>query len=148
MNLSTASAIGAFANKNVGANKAVTAAGFSISGIDATNYTLIQPLGLTANITAANLNITSTLGTDKVYNANTVDTLNVASSALSGKFVGDTVNLSTASAIGAFADKNVGTNKAVTALGFSISGIDVTYYTLIQLLSFTTPIKAANLNIH
>ncbi|WP_163579685.1 YDG domain-containing protein, partial [Klebsiella pneumoniae] len=46
-------ASGAFATKNVGTNIAVTATGYGITGIDALNYTLLQPTGLAANITEA-----------------------------------------------------------------------------------------------
>ena len=58
-------ASGTFANKNVGTSKAVTTA-MTISGGDAGNYTLTQPLGLAANITARGLNVTAT-GVNKVY---------------------------------------------------------------------------------
>ncbi len=58
--LSNAGATGTFADANVGNGKAVTASGFSISGADAANYSLTQPAGLTANITARGLTITAT----------------------------------------------------------------------------------------
>ena len=43
----------AFTNASVGINKPVSVSGFAISGGSASNYSLAQPTGLTANITAA-----------------------------------------------------------------------------------------------
>jgi hypothetical protein len=51
--LSSVGATGAFADPIVGVAKPVTAAGFTIGGADAGNYTLTQPAGLTADITGA-----------------------------------------------------------------------------------------------
>jgi hypothetical protein len=51
--LSSLAATGAFADPTVGVAKPVTAAGFTIGGADAGNYTLTQPTGLTADITAS-----------------------------------------------------------------------------------------------
>ncbi len=42
---------GAFADANVGNGKSVVVTGFTLSGADAGNYTLVQPAGLTAAIT-------------------------------------------------------------------------------------------------
>ena len=44
---------GLFADALVGNGKAVTVSGYTIGGGDAGNYTVVQPSGLTANITAA-----------------------------------------------------------------------------------------------
>ena len=46
---------GAFTDKNVGIGKAVTVSGYTLSGGDAANYSVVQPSGVTANITAASL---------------------------------------------------------------------------------------------
>jgi hypothetical protein len=50
---------GEFKEKNVGPGKLVTASGYAISGIDAGNYTLNQPVDLSATITPALLTITA-----------------------------------------------------------------------------------------
>ncbi|MGC1172475.1 YDG domain-containing protein [Polaromonas sp.] len=42
---------GAFADANVGNGKSVTVTGYTLSGADAGNYTVVQPVGLTAAIT-------------------------------------------------------------------------------------------------
>src|SRR5207253_2190038 len=54
----TVSGGGSFATSTVGTGKAVTAA-LSLGGADASNYSLTQPAGLTANITGAALTITA-----------------------------------------------------------------------------------------
>ena len=53
------SASSSFANANVGTGKAITVTGYSITGSASGNYTLSQPSGLTADITAAPLIITA-----------------------------------------------------------------------------------------
>jgi filamentous hemagglutinin family protein len=42
---------GVFANKDVGENKIVTVSGYTVSGADAGNYNLMQPVGVAASIT-------------------------------------------------------------------------------------------------
>ena len=118
-----------FANKTVANGKSVTVSGYTApSG----NYSITQPTGLTANITAKQLTITGVTAANKVYNGNTTATLNTSSAALSGVVGGDTVTLSSASATGAFATKTVADGKSVTASGFSISGADSGNYSLTQ----------------
>jgi len=46
-------AVGTFADKNVGINKVVTVTGKTLTGTDAGNYNLVQQTGLSANITNA-----------------------------------------------------------------------------------------------
>jgi len=43
----------AFSNATVGTNKPITVSGYTITGASASNYSLAQPAGLTANITTA-----------------------------------------------------------------------------------------------
>ena len=56
-----------FSDKNVGTGKTVTVSGYTLSGADASNYTLVEPTGLTANITPASLAITGVTANNKVY---------------------------------------------------------------------------------
>ncbi|WP_354296007.1 YDG domain-containing protein [Sphingomonas sp. 1185] len=142
--LSKAGAVGAFADKNVGTGKTVTASGYAISGTDAGNYTLVQPTALTANITQASLLVTGVTVANKVYDAGTSATLSGgAVAALSG----DVVSLVTTSSTGSFASKNVGTGKAVTASGYTISGTDAGNYTLVQPTGLTANITQAVLAV-
>jgi len=132
-----------FADKNAGTGKAVTISGYTISGADAGNYSLTQP-SLTANITAKALTITGLSASNKVYNGNTTATI-TGTAALSGVVSGDTVTLGgTRTAV--FADKNVGTGKAVTISGYTITGADAGNYSLTQ-PSFTANITAKAVTI-
>ncbi|WP_212784863.1 YDG domain-containing protein [Ferrigenium kumadai] len=135
---------GTFANKNVGSGKAVTVTGYTLGGTDAGNYTVVQPTGVTANITPANLAVTGVTAANKVYDATTTATLSgTASIAVLGT---DVVSLG-GLASGAFADKNVGTGKAVTVTGYTISGADAGNYALGQPAGLTANITPAALSI-
>ncbi len=83
----------------------------------------VAPKALTVSgITAAN----------KVYDGGTTATLGLASAAPVGVVSGDTVNLVTTSASGAFASAAVGTTKPVQVSGLTITGADAGNYTLTQ----------------
>src|SRR5262249_11337352 len=45
-------ATGTFADDVLGTDKAVTVSGYTLSGPDAANYTLVQPVGITASLMA------------------------------------------------------------------------------------------------
>jgi len=135
----------AFANKTVGTGKTVTFSGYSLTGADAGNYTLsAQPASVTANITAKALTITGLSASNKTYDGATTATV-TGTAALSGVVNGDTVTLGgTRTAV--FANKNVGTAKAVTISGYTISGADAGNYSLTQ-PSLTANITAKALTI-
>ena len=138
---------GTFADKNVGTGKTVTATGYGISGADAANYTLsAQPSGLMANIVASvsnTLTITGVTASNKVYDGTTTAVL--TGGTLVGVASGDAVTLVLGT--GFFADKNVGTGKTVTALGYSLAGANAANYTLTQPSGITANITAASLSI-
>ena len=127
LNVATLSAT--FDNKNVGNGKQVSVSGLSLSGTDAGNYTLVQPSGLTANITPAQLTISGLSAGNKVYDTNTSATLS-GTAALAGILGSDTVSLSGSATAGTFSDKNVADGKSVTAnlSGLSLSGADAGNY--------------------
>jgi gliding motility-associated-like protein len=135
--LVTASAIGTFANKNIGVAKTVTTSGFALAGADAGNYTLIQP-STTASITTANLTITG-ITANKIYDRTTIATLNNSGASLIGVKPGDIVTLVSTAATGSFSNKNAGTGKIVTTSGYTISGSGSGNYTLTQ------PLVSANI---
>ncbi|WP_332878499.1 two-partner secretion domain-containing protein, partial [Massilia sp. S19_KUP03_FR1] len=60
---------GVFANKNVGTSKPVTVSGYTLAGTDAANYVIVQPTGLSANITQAALAVTGISASGKIYDA-------------------------------------------------------------------------------
>jgi len=129
--LSTVNATGNFSDKNVGVDKSVVTSGFSISGVNAGNYTLMQP-SLKANITSKNLTVSGITANNKTYDGTTTATLNTASGTLNGVLGTDAVSLVSSGASGAFVDKNAGQNKNVTPSGLSINGTDAINYTLAQ----------------
>ncbi|NOT18892.1 MAG: filamentous hemagglutinin N-terminal domain-containing protein [Sideroxydans sp.] len=137
-------AIGAFADKNAGTGKAVTVSGNTLAGTDAGNYNLIQQTGLNADISKADLAVTGLSASSKEYDATTVATLGgtAAVTALGN----DSVSVS-GSAIGSFANKNVGTAKAVTVAGNTLSGTDAGNYNLVQQTGLSADISKANITI-
>ncbi|QHL88528.1 T9SS type A sorting domain-containing protein [Nibribacter ruber] len=145
INISGASATANFADKNIGTGKAITVAGYSLSGTGSTNYTLTQPTGLAANITAKALTISGLAGITKVYDGNTTATLTAAT--LVGVISPDAVTLSSTGATGTYADKNVGSGKAITVAGYTITGGGIGNYTLTQPSSVTGAITGKSLTI-
>ncbi len=101
------SAIGTFADKNVGTGKTVTVGTVTLSGADAANYTVGAANNPTANITAASLTATASAA-NKTYDTTNAATVSIV---LGGVLGSDVVS---GSATGTFADKNVGTGKTVT----------------------------------
>jgi len=131
---------GTFASKNAGTGIAVTAAD-TLSGTAAGNYTLTQPTDLFADITRASLSISGITAGNKVYDATTAATLTgtAAVTALGT----DQVTLG-GTGSGAFADKNVGTGKAVTISGYTLGGADASNYLVViptSLVADITPLK-------
>src|SRR5204862_292626 len=110
-----------FATKTVGTAKAVTVLGVTLSGGDAGNYTVSQPSGLTADITAKNLTISGALGNNKQYDGNTTATVDFSGASLVGVIGLDSVSINSAGYSASFLTKTVGTAKAVTVLGVTLS---------------------------
>jgi hypothetical protein len=119
-----------FANKAVGAGKAVTVTGVVLAGADAVNYSLSQPTGLTANITAKALTITGAVANDKEYNGTADATVDFTSATLSGTVGSDDVSIDHSVYTASFANKAVGTGKAVTVTGVVLAGADAVNYSL------------------
>lgn len=132
--------VGVFANKNAGTGKAVTnVSGYSITGgADAGNYTLVQPTGLTADITKRALTLSGTpVAASRVYDGTTADSIGGAT--LSGVLAGDTVTLG-----GLFADKNAGTGKTVS---LALSGASAGNYSIAPVTGLTASITAKALTM-
>ena len=136
------SGVGSFADKNVGSGKSVTVGGFTLSGADAGNYDLVQPTGLSASISKADLAVTGLSASDKVYDTTTSATL--AGTASVTALGSDSVTLG-GTAVGSFADKNAGQNKAIVVGGLTLSGADAGNYTLVAPASLTATISKAEL---
>jgi hypothetical protein len=128
--LNSAAAKGVFADKNAGMAKPVTISGLTISGTNAGNYSLTQPV-TTANITAGILTVTAK-GVNKVYDGTTNATVTLADNHLAGDVVTDSYTSA------AFTNKNIGTGKVVTVFGITISGTDSGNYVLTNSTAVTT----------
>ena len=70
--------------KNVGLDKPVTVLGVDLDGTEATNYTVSQPTGLAADISAKNLTINGALAVDRDYDGTDVATVNFGGATLQG----------------------------------------------------------------
>jgi filamentous hemagglutinin family protein len=139
--LSSAGSTGTFATANVGNGIAVTVAGFTISGADTPNYTLFQPSGITANITARPLTIANLTADDKVYDGTTAATLS-GSATLVGVLGGDTVLLNGLGSTASFLQSNVGTDLRVNVGGYALAGAQSGNYSLSQPSGLTADITA------
>src|SRR5207247_397147 len=113
-----------FASKNVSTGKTVTASGIALTGTDKDNYALSS--------TTAALRHLSATGNNK-----TDDGTTAAAVMLSDDRVGGDV-VSTSYTAASFADKNVGTAKAVSVSGTSIAGTDAANYSLANTSAATT----------
>ncbi|MGE5114922.1 MAG: YDG domain-containing protein [Betaproteobacteria bacterium] len=114
-----------FADKNVGTAKSVTVSGFTLSGTDAGNYSVLQPSGLSADITPASLAVSGLVANNKVYDATVAATLSGTASVT--PLGNDSVSVS-GTPVGTFSDKNVGTAKSVSISALSLTGADAGNY--------------------
>ncbi len=114
---------GTFATPNVGTGIAVTSTS-TLGGNDKGNYTLSQPSGLKANITARELTVIDARAIDKEYDGSRNATI---TGTLNGVIFGDNVTLTRS---GTFASRNVGTH-IVTSTSI-LAGSDKGNYTLSQ----------------
>ncbi|WP_151780796.1 MBG domain-containing protein [Acinetobacter bereziniae] len=131
--------IGLFSDKNVGNDKNVTVSGFTLSGTDALNYTLLQPTNLKANITPAVLTINGISIADKTYDGLSNATINGTASI--NPIAGDFVGLS-GSGIGTFTDKNAGI-RSVIVTGYNLTGLDAANYIFSQPIGLSATIHKA-----
>jgi hypothetical protein len=134
-----------FANKNVETGKTVTITGLSLSGTDIANYELSSTTAVTtAEITPATLVPEITVD-NKTYDGTTAAV--IIDRSLSGIIDGDEVTLSGGSA--AFADKNAGTEKEVTATGLTLTGASSMNYELSSTTITTqADIEKANASVY
>ena len=113
VSLITDNASAAFAGSNVGTGLPVNVSGYAITGADAGNYTLTQPTGLAADITAATLTITATANT-KIYDGNTSAAAVPTVSGLQGS---DTVT----GLAETYDTQNAGTGKTLSVSSYTVN---------------------------
>ena len=126
-----------FADKTVATGKSVTVSGYTAPSA---NYSVTQPTGLTANITAKALTLSSPTVTTKTYDGLTGATI---TGTLTGIISGDTVTLV---GTGTFASVNAGTGISVTSTS-TLGGADGGNYTLTQPTGLTGTINTKGLTI-
>lgn len=121
--LSVTNAGAAFSDKNAGSGKAVSVTGIAFDGADAANYVLASTsTGASAAITPRTLHVSAT-GVDKVYDGGTLAGVVLGDDRLGNDQLGVAANAR-------FADKNVGSGKAVRVDGLALSGLDAGNYQL------------------
>jgi len=120
-----------FDSKNVGTDKDIIADNISISGNDASNYTLANTFThAIAAITPKSLTVRANAD-DKIYDATTIAIVSLSSNSIGD----DAISLTNESAT--FDSKNVGTEKDITVTGISLSGEDAVNYTLANTTAMT-----------
>ncbi|NHZ42239.1 YDG domain-containing protein [Massilia aquatica] len=114
----------AFTDKNAGVAKPLTVTGLALSGAGAGNYTLASTAYTGSADIAPRALVTTATGVNKVYDGTLAAALTLGDNRLAGDVL--VVNAGNA----AFSDKNVGSAKAITAGGMTLSGADAGNYTL------------------
>src|SRR5207245_1894502 len=112
-----------------------------ISGADAGNYTFNAVAATTADITPRALTV-SAHGVNKVYDGTTTASVTLSDNRVAGDVFTDTYTAA------AFASPAVGTAKAVSVSGISISGADAGNYTFNATASTTADITASAVTPH
>jgi filamentous hemagglutinin family protein len=116
-----------FTDKIAENGKTVTVTGLSIAGTDAANYRLVQPTASAkANITPRIVTVAATAD-DKRFDGNAAATAHVTSNNV---VINDVLSAGYTQAN--FNDPSVGSNKAVTVTGITLSGTDAANYALQQ----------------
>jgi trimeric autotransporter adhesin len=144
-NVSVTNGTASFTDVNAGTGKTVTFANFALNGTDANNYALsAQPANVTANITAKPVTITGITALDKVYDGTT--TAIITGTAKINEKIGDD-EVTVISGTASFANKNVGTSKAIVFNGYRLTGADADNYVLSAQPSGTANITAKPITI-
>ncbi|UPT71110.1 MAG: YDG domain-containing protein [Flavobacterium sp. JAD_PAG50586_2] len=121
----TVNASGAFDTGFAGNGKDVTV-NYTLSGADASNYSIASPVTLTANITKKPLTYTATAD-NKVYDGNTDAAITV--SGITGVVTPDVVTIS---GTGTFATSAIGNNITVSNVILTIGGAQAANYEITQ----------------
>ena len=141
----TVSGSGIAIDKNVGSAKTV-ATGTLVLGNGtglASNYSL-SGSGISFNITPRATTVSGITASTKVYDATT--TANLIGAATANPLLSDDVSVG-GTVVASFADKDVGTGKAVTVTGYTLAGTDAANYVLTQPTGLTANITQANLAV-
>jgi hypothetical protein len=138
----TINGTGTFPSANIGTALAVTSTQ-TLSGANASNYTLTLPSGLTADITAKSLTMTGVTANNKVFDGTTTATLS-GTPALVGVETPDNGNVTVSGTpIANFSQSAAGTGIAVTVTGYTLSGSAAGNYSLTQPTGLTADITSS-----
>ena len=85
---------------------------------------------LSQAITPAGLTVSGITAASRVYDGTTAAAVDASGATLAGMVEGDNVSLDISSTAGAFADKNVGTDKSILISGLALTGTDAANYSL------------------
>jgi hypothetical protein len=148
--LSNVAPVGTFSQSNVGSNLSVAISGLSLTGTNASNYSIVMPTNVTASITPRPITAVGITALNKVYDDTSNATLNFSGAMLaSGGVLGsDNPLLQTSEAQGSFvAGKNVGNNLAVSVTGLSLTGAGAQNYTVTDASNATANITPKVLTV-
>lgn len=135
VSLDNSAVVAAFSDEDVIGVQSVSVSGYALVGAAISNYTLTQPAGLTAEITAKPLTIVAT-GVNKVFDGTDFAVVTLTTANPNDVIVGDDVTFSYASAT--FASTDVGAGIAVSVDGIALGGADMTNYSLVNTTANTT----------
>jgi filamentous hemagglutinin family protein len=130
-----------FSDKNVANGKTVTMNNVVSSGTDAGNYTFINKVTTTADITPLTI-VLGLTAQDKVYDGNNSATAVVGST---GVLTGDSVTFSGDPAT--FSDKNVANGKTVTIKDVLAAGADAGNYSFVNTATTTANITPLTITV-
>jgi hypothetical protein len=149
---------GTFADRHVGSGKAITVTGVTVTGTGNGNYTATQQTGLTGIVTTKVLTVSGITASARVYDGTTNAVLGGAAVLQTAEPVGagstgdgvpyDIDDVSTGgSPVGYYATKHIGTAKAVTVIGTTLSGAQATDYAVAQQTGLTADITAKPITV-
>ena len=106
------------------------------------NYVFTQSGGFATafSITPALLNVVGAIANNKIFNGNTVATLNLNSATLVGVLFNDQVVLNSSGYRASFNTPTVGTGKPVTVVNLGLTGVNADDYSLLQPTGLTASI--------
>ena len=139
-----------FTNGSAGNGKPVTVSGLSLGGSAAGNYMLTQPTGLSANITALGVTVSSGItANNKAYDGTTMATITSNNVVLAGVLAGDAGNvvLVTNGYVANFTNGSAGNGKPVTVSGLSLGGSASGNYSLTQPAGLSANITALGVTV-
>ncbi|MGH8145601.1 MAG: YDG domain-containing protein [Rhodanobacteraceae bacterium] len=130
--LDTSGIVGSFAQSNAGSGIAVSVSGWSLTGTKASNYQIVAPSDLAANITPKTLTIDQVTASDKTYDATRTAPLDTDNAVLDGVIGTDDVVLDSIAAAAEFSQADVRNGLTVTTHGFTLDGTAKGNYVVTQ----------------